>query len=138
MKKKLNISELKTIEVNATVLRACNVIPFMLANKINGLAVAVMPGINNYKDQFAVLNDRKEQIEKLSGADQETALKKNKEDFFALANEKYEVEIIPIPLLEFTGLEITGEKDAIQAAGNKVTFSYRDAYFDLQKAQVIV
>jgi hypothetical protein len=50
----------------------------------------------------------------------------------------YEVEIIPIPLIEFTGLEITGEKDAIQAAGNKVTFSYRDAYFDLQKAQVIV
>jgi hypothetical protein len=137
MKKKLTITDLKTIELNATILRACNTIPFMLANKINGLAIAVLPGINKFKDKIDLINERQEQLSTLQGDDLEKAKKKLKEDVAIINKEKYEVEITPIPLKDFEGIEINGEKETMQAGGEKVLFNYRDAYFDLHKAQMI-
>jgi hypothetical protein len=63
--------------------------------------------------------------------------KKLEEDVAIINKEKYEVEITPIPLKDFEGIEINGEKETMQAGGEKVLFNYRDAYFDLHKAQMI-
>lgn len=136
---KLNNQQLAQIETAATILRAYPLFPMVLANKINALVFAVKPTLKQIRDNEALFKEKSEAISKLCDTEE---IKKAGAQFDSDLTDHmkavYEVDLPAIKIAEFDNIEITGCKSVAQQNGQLVEFNYRDAFYDLQEALVII
>jgi len=59
MKKSFNNQQLQLISHCAGILRACAVIPFPLANRVNGCKIAADSALKIIEDKLALIEERK-------------------------------------------------------------------------------
>lgn len=137
MKTKMTIGTLKNIELNCNILRACNSIPFALANKVNALGIAAKSAMKEFNESVVALKDRSEQLNELADCEEKTAgidtLKKDVED---LNKTEYAVDLPALKQSYFEALEIDGDK-TLYSNNEKQVFSFRDSYFSLIELGVI-
>ena len=131
MKIKLTPTQILTVYQAAVTLRALPALPLDLANKINGLSVAVTPAKNKMQESSELIDEKRISNSKISNEDdkrkaniqlQEDILKENRKSF--------DVEFTPLKTSDFKGYEITGEKE-VQTQNGVMKYNYRDAYFEL-------
>ena len=121
MKKSFDTQELQLIVHCSSILRACPVVPFQLANKINGCKIAADGALKTIQGQLDLIAER--------------LTKKNEkqcnEDKLAVLNNPVEIELTQLNEADFVTLDISGDKEVTQADGTVKKLSYRDAYFNL-------
>jgi hypothetical protein len=138
MKTKYTIIELKNIEKDATILRACNLVPFDVANKINGLSTACKVFVKEFDEKIELLKERKTEATNMPDETaKKEAIKLINEDGLNLYKEKFDVDFKIVPLKDFEGIQISGEKETIQPNGTMIKFGYRDAFYDLKDIGLI-
>jgi len=126
MKKSLNILQLQIISWNSGILRACNGIPFSIANKINSNGLAAEAALKEHNE---FLKERMATMKAIADEDERDAALRACE---AEAIEAvYDVELNVFPASAFDDLEISGEKDYPRQDGTIVKLSYREAFFHL-------
>ena len=126
MKKSLNILQLQIISWNSGILRTCNSIPFLMANKINSNGLAAEAALKAHNE---FLKERKAAMEEITDEDERAAALLACEADAAAA--VYDVELNVFPVSAFDDLDISGEKDYPRADGSVVKLSYREAFFYL-------
>lgn len=132
MKLNLKIGEIQQIDHDASILRICPLIPFALANKINGIAISIKPTLKKFNETVSMIQERTIEIGKLSdGEPKDKANVDLKKEIDKLNKASYNIEIPIIKSSEFDGIEINGEKEVIQQSGSINKFPYRDSYFNL-------
>jgi|GEM_PF-1533889 hypothetical protein len=126
MKKSLNILQLQIISWNSGILRACNSIPFSIANKINSNGLAAEAALKAHNE---FLTERTAALAAITDEDERAAALLACEADAAGA--LYDVELSVFPVSAFESLDISGEKDYPRQDGSIIKLSYREAFFHL-------
>jgi hypothetical protein len=129
MKKSLNVLQLQIISWNSGILRACNAVPFPLANKINSNGIAAQAALRMHEENTSILKERKAAAYAIpDDSERAVALAACELDY---ANAVYDVELHMFQPSDFEGLDISGEKDYPREDGSVIKLSYREAFFHM-------
>jgi hypothetical protein len=135
MKKSLNILQLQIISWNSGILRACNGVPFPLANKINSNGIAAQAALKAHEENISILKDRWAAANAIADESERAAALSSCESDYA--NAVYDVELNMFQPSDFENLDISGEKDYPREDGSVVKLSYREAFFHLEEFIIV-
>jgi hypothetical protein len=134
MKKSLTALQLQIISWNSGILRACNGVPFPIANKINGNGIAAQALLKTHNDNIELLKERRDTASAIVDEPaREAALAICTTDENDLANAVYDIELNVFSPADFENLDISGEKDYQVQDGSVIKLSYREAFFFMEE-----